>query len=255
MSNKVRFVVAKGCGFTGKLIQRLVQKQGVQRGAAGGPLVSWGCRLPASTNALNSQAGGEKLSQLLRLHEAGVSAVKAVTSIQELGFRHYPVLARKRYHKEGRDIRVCNSQRQAYMFLANGWDFLSPVIPSRREYRVWIYRQMHLGSYVKVLRHPAKQKAGSFGRNFRNGWAFELLKTDQVNRKAVLLAARAVAVLDLDFGAVDILEGTDGQLYVLEVNTAPGVEGEGRQCIQLLASKIANWVLKGCPKRKEQQDA
>jgi glutathione synthase/RimK-type ligase-like ATP-grasp enzyme len=57
--------------------------------------------------------------------------------------------------------------------------------------------------------------------------------------------------LGLDFGAVDVLLGRDGKFYVLECNTAPGVEGEGRQVIQALARKIANWVKKGYPTRKE----
>jgi hypothetical protein len=51
--------------------------------------------------------------------------------------------------------------------------------------------------------------------------------------------------VSLDFGAVDILHGKDGHFYVLEVNTAPEVEGEGRQVIQSLADKIAAWEKNG----------
>jgi glutathione synthase/RimK-type ligase-like ATP-grasp enzyme len=38
------------------------------------------------------------------------------------------------------------------------------------------------------------------------------------------LAIKAVAALGLDFGAVDVILGRDGQFYVLEVNTACGLE-------------------------------
>ncbi len=39
------------------------------------------------------------------------------------------------------------------------------------------------------------------------------------------LAVKAVAALGLDFGAVDLIEDK-GKFYVLEVNTAPGIEDE-----------------------------
>jgi glutathione synthase/RimK-type ligase-like ATP-grasp enzyme len=40
------------------------------------------------------------------------------------------------------------------------------------------------------------------------------------------LAIAAVHALGLDFGAVDIIEDKKGNLFVLEVNTAPGLEGQ-----------------------------
>jgi D-alanine-D-alanine ligase-like ATP-grasp enzyme len=39
------------------------------------------------------------------------------------------------------------------------------------------------------------------------------------------LSVEAVAALGLDFGAVDIIEDKEGNFYVLEINTAPGLEG------------------------------
>lgn len=39
------------------------------------------------------------------------------------------------------------------------------------------------------------------------------------------LAVKAVKALGLDFGAVDIIEDDEGRLYVLEINTAFGLEG------------------------------
>ncbi len=42
---------------------------------------------------------------------------------------------------------------------------------------------------------------------------------------AAQLGIDAVSALGLDFGAVDIIEDSEGKLYVLEVNTAFGIEG------------------------------
>jgi len=46
-----------------------------------------------------------------------------------------------------------------------------------------------------------------------------------VSDECTSFAVRAVSALGLDFGAVDIIEDASGALYVLEVNTAFGLEG------------------------------
>jgi len=70
-----------------------------------------------------------------------------------------------------------------------------------------------------------------------------------IPRAAVELAGDALQAIGLDFGAVDILVGKDGQNYVLECNSAPGVEGDDRQVIRALARKIANWERNGFLRR------
>jgi hypothetical protein len=137
--------------------------------------------------------------------------------------------------------------------LRAGAQFFTPYIRSQAEYRVWTYRGQHLGTYQKVLAHPERYK--KVGRNYDNGFAFQLVREAQIPRAAVELASQAVEALALDFGAVDILHGRDGRFYVLEVNTAPGVEGEGRQVIQALARKIARWEELGYPARNGSPEA
>lgn len=46
-----------------------------------------------------------------------------------------------------------------------------------------------------------------------------------VLRKARSAAKQAMAATGLDFGAIDVLVGVDGEVYVLEVNAAPGLGG------------------------------
>ena len=63
-------------------------------------------------------------------------------------------------------------------------------------------------------------------RSWDNGWRFKVPTTSFEERKPVRRAARrAVRSLGLDFGAVDVLVDADGKVYVLEVNTAPGIVG------------------------------
>lgn len=61
-------------------------------------------------------------------------------------------------------------------------------------------------------------------RNHRNGFIYAS-KDVEVDDEAKKQAITACAALGLDFGAVDIILGSDGTYYVLEVNTAPGLAG------------------------------
>jgi hypothetical protein len=114
-----------------------------------------------------------------------------------------------------------------------------------------MYRGMHLGTYRKVLRYPEQYKR--VGRNYHNGWAFELVRAEELaNHRPMLdITNRAVRALNLDFGAVDMIQSEAYGYVVLEVNSAPGVEGEDRQVIRKLADKILSWRRSGFPRRKE----
>lgn len=63
-------------------------------------------------------------------------------------------------------------------------------------------------------------------RNHDNGWVFAPRELDSVTQDVLQTACDAVAALGLDFGAVDLVIGRDdNKPYVLEVNTAPGLDG------------------------------
>lgn len=59
-------------------------------------------------------------------------------------------------------------------------------------------------------------------RNLASNWVY---RTGNLNRleRVEDLALSAVQALGLDFGAVDIIKDQDGNVFVLEVNTAPGI--------------------------------
>jgi len=240
----IRVIVARGSRLTGQLLQSMLS------GVSGDATVSYGVRLSPQKNVLNAMAGGgNKYEELERLAKAGILVPQYWRSGSTIGVKlPLPVLARRFNHRGGTDIRLCGTLR-AVAFWSQRRDFFTRFIDSDREYRVWVYRNSHLGTYEKVLRHAPK-RPGMVGRNHGNGYAFELVHAENVPREAVAVACKAIGALGLDFGAVDIIHGRDGEYYVLESNSAPGVEGEGRQCIQLLAKHITRWVEKGCPGRK-----
>lgn len=95
-----------------------------------------------------------------------------------------------------------------------------------REYRVHATRDKAFATHMKIKDPKNKEPPKSWKvRSYANGFIFQ---RNNVPANAVrdALAVEAVAALGLDFGAVDIIEDKHGKFYVLEVNTAPGIEGQ-----------------------------
>ncbi len=59
-------------------------------------------------------------------------------------------------------------------------------------------------------------------RNLASNWVYRTGNLRRLER-VEQLAIEAVAALGLDFGAVDIIKDNNGDVFVLEVNTAPGL--------------------------------
>jgi glutathione synthase/RimK-type ligase-like ATP-grasp enzyme len=93
-----------------------------------------------------------------------------------------------------------------------------------KEFRVHVVNGKVIDTQQKIkdpTREPTTWKVRSHANGFifaRNGIVSDPLR-DQ-------LAVAAVSALGLDFGAVDIIQDKKGQLFVLEINTAPGLEGQ-----------------------------
>lgn len=97
----------------------------------------------------------------------------------------------------------------------------------RNEYRVHVFKGEVIDTQQKKKRNTDERPVtfNTFVRNHDNGWVYcrDGIDSD-VFRDA--LAILAVQALGLDFGAVDIIYNEhENQNYVLEVNTAPGLEG------------------------------
>lgn len=194
-----------------------------------------------------------KLEQSRLLQEGlGPGALQVFTTRQEAerAVVNQPLFARNLVHSRGRDIRLALEPWQIAPLIASGTGFFTGHIPSVREYRVWTYRNYHLGTYEKVLRRPEDVKR--LGRNYDNGFDFSGVEGNEVPQGLKDISRRAIHLLGLDFGAVDILERATGEYVVLEVNSAPGVSNERRRVIQNLAHRIVRWAANGCPPRREE---
>jgi glutathione synthase/RimK-type ligase-like ATP-grasp enzyme len=95
-------------------------------------------------------------------------------------------------------------------------------VRKNHEYRVHVF-QGEVIDLSEKKRRLGVTPENSLVRNHKNGWVF---CRAGVNPPSAVIteSVRAVRSLRLDFGAVDIIE-RDGRVCVLEVNTAPGLEG------------------------------
>jgi len=96
----------------------------------------------------------------------------------------------------------------------------------RKEFRVHVFKGMVLHVQQKRRRNGYKENP-TFSDTIRNtngGWIFGI-KDVEIADETKDLCVRAVEALALDFGAVDVLQTPNGKGWVLEVNTACGLEG------------------------------
>ena len=95
------------------------------------------------------------------------------------------------------------------------------------EFRVHVFKGEVIDTQQKKVRDGARDTPtfNSRVRSHANGWVF--CRDGIVASPARdLLAIQAITALGLDFGAVDIIYNQqENQYYVLEVNSAPGLEG------------------------------
>ena len=93
----------------------------------------------------------------------------------------------------------------------------------KHEYRVHVFRGKVIDVQMKRKRNGAREGTGI--RNHANGWVYaraEIAPPEEL----LLSSIKAVQLLNLDFGAVDIGHRIiDNKFFVFEVNTAPGLEG------------------------------
>ena len=111
-------------------------------------------------------------------------------------------------------------------------DVVAPLyvryMPKEHEYRVHVVNGVVIDMQRKGLReeYRGQDDVNWMVRNLANGFVFVRNDGHEFPEGINVLAIRAVAALGLDFGAVDIITTRRGNAYVLEVNSAPGLQGE-----------------------------
>lgn len=221
-------------------------------GQAGGPIVG-----------LNRQVITSKFADAITLRAAGVPTIEVSLTVPPVPVRGRYLPQATPYPWTEEQVRAELALMQAYLNAAvpaptwlgrrnnhvGGSDLLAPPTNPdyyskkediSNEYRLHMFAGKSIRAGLKRRRdlRPDGTPSHDWIRSFDAGWiiAYEDFKSRKAMRD---IAAQAVSVLGLDFGAVDLAQRADGSLIVLEVNRAPGLEGG---TVTAYANAIRAWA-------------
>lgn len=228
-----RIVPYKPSSESAKLLALKMTELGGKRVTSGNPSydhtnILWGNSSVPLENFQSAEAiriAKNKLHTFNKLKDTGVTIPEYTTSktVAEGWIRDgIVVVARQKLNgSEGRGIVVCRNLPivEAPLYVK--------LIDKNKEFRVHACNGVAIDVQEKRRRNGARNVDGTrpdgLIRNIDNNWVFCRNGIDEP-RGLRELGVRAVQEIGLLFGAVDIIHNTrNGSLYVLEVNTAPGL--------------------------------
>lgn len=193
-------------------------------------VICWGeedPQIPGIGKVLNGGPLTTKFTDAKRLALAGVPTieVRRAGEVRERDNDTYWI-PRKNNHVGGNDIIKPPSAP----------DYWSKYVKLEKEFRIHCFKGKSLRAGQKIPREGVKQH--EWCRSFDGGWriSYDEFKSSKELRE---VAAKAIEALGLDFGAVDIGKIGKGSNIVLEVNRAPGLEGN---TITTYAEAIKKWA-------------
>lgn len=193
-------------------------------------LINWG------TTELLSVPDGAKLLNYSAAINIARDKLATFNALKEQGFENIPDFwtSPPDATERGKDIVLerhsLTGQSGSGIVVKRHSETLDPCplyvryVRKRREFRVHVFQGQAIAVQEKKRESEAEQTADQkLIRNRDNGWVFCVLDVQEPDGLRSI-AVDAVAKIGLDFGAVDMILGKDEKLYVLEVNTKPGLE-------------------------------
>lgn len=233
----VEVLVSSVAQQTGALLKSMLVGRGIYSDK-GDAVVCYGQSYLGPKPALNPHCSRGKIYNMSQMTTMGVRTVPWFQGSKIPHGVSFPLLARKSHGYGGLGIIPVFQPEEIPWRVAAGWTWFSQYVPISREYRAWVFRDHVLDVYEKQMARPARYRG--IGRNFGNG--FEFVHRTSYPSEVARQAALAIEALEYDFAAVDLLEGKDGQIYVLEANAAPGVIRSRTQgSLGKLVDEICEW--------------
>jgi hypothetical protein len=202
-------------------------------------IVAWGEPVPEfnGIRVLNGGTLPNKYKVAIKLSEAGIPTIQ----VRQARTTTSGWFGRSYFHVGGNDLLTPVTQPDFWVKRENILEeyrihsFLGKSIRAGKK----IVREGYSLNEAEVNASNGQLKlASSWIRSFDGGWriCYDGFQSKKAMRE---LAHKAVETLGLDFGAVDIGKLDNGNLIVLEVNRAPGLEGGS---VEQYAKHVKGWV-------------
>lgn len=146
-------------------------------------------------------------------------------------------LLRPAVHTRSESMFLCTELSEVVKSIQtiNGPYYISEFVQKKNEYRVFVAQNRIVWM---IRKHPKKSEDITWGCVEQGN--FEYIGWTEWNSEAVRLGLSAMKLSGLDFGAIDIVEDTEGKFSVLEVNTAPWLSPYYAKCV----GKVFGHILK-----------
>ena len=243
-----RMIISKSSLLTGRLLKNnlnCISKRGLRNRDN---IINWGCGTKYKVKYLPKQflnsresvdIASNKLLTLDKLSEYGVNTVPYTTesNIAKALAGRYSIYCRTLLHSsKGKGIVIT---KDPYKVVECP---LYTVGIKGVEYRVHVACNDVIGVSKKIKKSIY---ANSEIKSHDNGYKLSRRDIDRVHTGIKQLGMDSIKALSLDFGAVDIIWDKDKKLgYVLEVNTAPGLE-DGSSILREYIKKFARFYNEG----------
>ena len=161
-------------------------------------------------------------SRYLLLH--GVISPKIWIDKDRIREEDLPVLRRRRFHSRGRDIIYIGTSSKLRRICG---DYFVKFVLGIAEYRLHVINGKPIRLQKKALGSEGEEH---YIRNVDHGYVLlDHYKHDiELEIRIIQEAIKAIKLMNMDFGAIDVLIGEDGLPYILEINSAPRLSKFGR---------------------------
>ncbi len=206
-------------------------------------IINWGCSRPPIWGDLPNREyidilnhweyvkiACDKLKTFTRLKEMGIRVPEFTTNIEEAQDWYLngdKVIGRGLLQSHsGRGIYITHRDMDVINMSKKNIKLYVKYIKKINEYRVHVFN----GEVIDIQQKKRKwsvpdEKVNYKIRSYNNGWIFSR-KEISIPSSIFDIAINAVNCLNLNFGAVDIVYDSKGNIpYILEINTAPGLVG------------------------------
>lgn len=185
--------------------------------------VGWGW----SGGDVNRHIPPNKLWELQQMQQARLRIVPLVETYEDamkLWRAGKTLYQRNTNHQCGTDVKLVG--KDIGLPVEHHYGFWTVAVPRRKEFRVHVWNGTAFRSGIKINKETGQPNKpdGVPVWNEETGWVLSYGR--EVPTEAKRLAEKATKACVLDFSGVDIIESVDGDFYLLETNTAPGLGPE-----------------------------